>query len=57
MLDKTYKNYLDAIGINGELVFKRVGIPYKSIDNDEIVYLIGYSDANAFSRVLEAGQA
>ncbi|PKM58321.1 MAG: hypothetical protein CVU98_01640 [Firmicutes bacterium HGW-Firmicutes-3] len=36
VLDKTYKNYLDAIGVNGELVFKKVGIPYKSIDNEGI---------------------
>jgi AraC-like DNA-binding protein len=36
VIDKMYKNYLDDIGVNGELVFKKAGIPYKSIDDEGI---------------------
>jgi AraC-like DNA-binding protein len=36
VVDKMYKNYLDDIGVNGELVFKKAGIPYSGIDENGI---------------------
>lgn len=36
VVDKSYKHYLDGIGINGELVFRKAGIPYESIDDEGI---------------------
>lgn len=36
IIDKMYKNYLDDIGVNGELVFKKSGIPYQCLDDQGI---------------------
>lgn len=36
LVDQSYKNFLDDIGVNGERVFKKAGIPYENIDDDGI---------------------
>lgn len=36
LVDQSYKNFLDDIGVNGERVFKKAGIPYESIDDEGI---------------------
>lgn len=37
VVDKTYKTYLGAIGVNDELVFKKAGIPYRGMSNEGVV--------------------
>ncbi|WP_373471160.1 AraC family transcriptional regulator [Carnobacterium alterfunditum] len=36
LVDQSYKNFLDSIGVNGERVFKKAGIPYENIDDEGI---------------------